>query len=354
MWRIENQTPFAVDRTWIRDENGAEVWVVAVKATYDLLPDGSTRVSKRQEVVNSATVFHEDGSPIHETDLGPAKNATDVWLAGHAWSQSGKPITHMEAGFELGPIKRKALITGDRESRPFLQGGSSGPIPFLRIPLTWARAYGGDGPDYLRTGNPVGCGISKDNQGRTRIPNIEATGYFQQFGQEGMGFGPQPRHWPARHKFAGTYDEVWRKTRAPLQALDVDPLHWQVVSKSQQVHGRVRGGELLTLCGVTPPGFSPSGIYRAYIPKLTLGFRTRFYDGSLAITRSVIHNLILLSDQPAISIVHHMVLPCHSKVNLLEATFVTEKLRPLEKSVNNPVQVHRDDISNTGAPDWRA
>ena len=42
MWQIDNRTPFAAERGWVRDRDGAEVWLVAVKCTFDILPDGTT------------------------------------------------------------------------------------------------------------------------------------------------------------------------------------------------------------------------------------------------------------------------------------------------------------------------
>ncbi|MCZ4501146.1 MAG: hypothetical protein JWQ74_3703, partial [Marmoricola sp.] len=115
MWQLDNHTPYAADHTWIRDADGAEVWIVAVKASYELLPDGSLRTAARQIPVNSGTVLHEDGvSPLFETDLGPPKPATDVWLSGHAWSQSGQPIEKMRAGFAVGPVVREVAVHGDR------------------------------------------------------------------------------------------------------------------------------------------------------------------------------------------------------------------------------------------------
>ena len=32
MWQVDNRTPFAAERGWVRDRNGAEIWLVAVKA----------------------------------------------------------------------------------------------------------------------------------------------------------------------------------------------------------------------------------------------------------------------------------------------------------------------------------
>jgi len=36
MWALKNRTPYAAERTWVRDRSGAHHWIVAVKATFDL------------------------------------------------------------------------------------------------------------------------------------------------------------------------------------------------------------------------------------------------------------------------------------------------------------------------------
>ena len=51
MWQLDNRTPFAAERGWVRDRDGTEIWLVAVKATFDVLPDGTTQVSKEQPPV---------------------------------------------------------------------------------------------------------------------------------------------------------------------------------------------------------------------------------------------------------------------------------------------------------------
>lgn len=339
MWQLDNKTPYAADTAWIRDADGAEIWIVSVKATYELLPDGSTCVAAYQAPVNSGLIMDADGkSPLFETDLGPAKHATDVWLVGHAHSQSGKPIQRMHAGFALGSISREIQVIGDREWRGFLRTGASEPTPFTRMPLTWARALGGDGPD-CSTGNPVGCGIAREEDGRRPLPNLEhisrAQGSFLASNIT-QGLGPVPRHWPLRRQYAGTYDDAWQKNRAPLQATDLDPRHWQVAPKEQQAKGHLKGGEALMLKGLTAAGFAPGGIYHSILPKLSLAFKTVFYDGSIAEARSAIHNVILQPDGvdgsgPLVSVVHHMALPCHAKVNQLRSTIITEKTRPLDR-----------------------
>jgi hypothetical protein len=328
MWQIDNKTPFAVDSTWIRDADGAEVWIVALKATYELLQNHTTRIAAQQVPVNSGLILHEDGkSPLFETDMGPAKNATDIWLVGHAHSQNGQAITKMRAGFAIGSVTRQIVVMGDRDGSKFF----AKPQPFLQMPLTWARAYGGAGPD-CRSGNPVGCGIVAQADGNRPLPNLLCPGSAR----TAQGVGPIPRHWPQRSQYAGTYDAAWQRERAPLQAADLDPSHWQVAMPEQQVKGRLKGGERFALQGVTPAGFAPDGIYSSVLPKLTLGFKTSFYDGHSESSRSVIHSVIFLPDGvdgsgPLVSVVHHMALPCHARVNQLARTVITEKNRPLDK-----------------------
>ena len=94
------------------------------------------------------------------------------------------------------------------------------------------------------------------------------------------------------------------------------------------------------LQGITPAGFAPKGVYRSRLPKLTLGFTTRFYDGSTQPSHSVIHSVILQPDGlegsgPLVSVVHHMALPCHAKVNQLDRTLITEKQRPLDRAAES-------------------
>jgi len=329
MWALENHTAYAADHCWVRDADGAEIWIVAVKATYELLPDGSTRVAQHQEPVNAGLVTHADGiSPEHETDLGPQKAATDVWLAGHAWSQNGQPVPHLQVEFEVGPVARRINVYGDRH----WVGGlvASQPEPFTQMPLTWARAYDGNLPGGA-AGNAAVPGASKAAPGPRLLPNLEhPQNLFDR--SASLGVGPIPGHWPQRARHAGTYDAKWQATRAPLQAADLDPRYWQVSTPEQQVPERLKGGENVMLLNLTPPGFAKHGLYRTRIPRLTLGFKTHFHDGSSATSRSVIHNLILLPDLPALCVVHHMALPCHPKVNLLDRTVITEKNRPLDRT----------------------
>lgn len=91
MWQINNQTPYAIKESWIRGREGEEIWIVALKATWDILPNGTTRLSSVQSPVNAGKVLHNDGtSLLYDTDLGPEKKATDIILNGCAQAAGGK------------------------------------------------------------------------------------------------------------------------------------------------------------------------------------------------------------------------------------------------------------------------
>ncbi|WP_418648814.1 DUF2169 family type VI secretion system accessory protein [Thauera butanivorans] len=332
MWQIDNHSPFAVGREWIRDVDGREVWIVAVKATYDILADGSTRIATEQPPVLSGPVKDEDGSPRYDTDLGPPKPATDIILAGHAYAQGGRPVTELQAGFQVGKLQRMARIVGGRQWKRSLLGTSpTPPESFVCMPLTWTRSLGGtDEPAVQATGNPVGCGLAVEGA----LPNIEHPAHPLASLTKlppVFGFGPVPRHWPWRMRYAGTYDEVWSNTRRPLQPIDLDPRHWQIAPPEQQYPGYLRGGEEVMLTHLVPPAIAPKGRLSFQVPKLSLSFETRFYDNTRERSRSRIHTLILEPDHPRIGVVHHMALPCHPKVNLLDRTIIRVKQRPLDR-----------------------
>jgi hypothetical protein len=233
-------------------------------------------------------------------------------------------------------MRRLALVSGDRYWQRGVQFDSpSKPIPFLRMPLVFERAFGGDAPDAEHhSGNPLGLGIQPDADGRVWLPNVEA--HDHPIGNPGdrpapLGFGPIPGHWPQRRQYAGTYDAAWFEQRYPLPPQDLDPRHWQLAPAAQQAAGHLRGGEEVMLVNLTPPGYAADGKLAFKLPKLTLAFQTYFTDGSSVASRSVIHSLILEPDYPRISIVHHMAVPCHAQVNRLDKTRILQKQRPLDR-----------------------
>ncbi len=332
MWQIENRTRFAAERGWVRDRNGAEVWVVAVKCTFDIKPDGSTEIAEEQPPV--LRVPEHTGEPgksslRYEADLVLTKTTTDVIVLGHAYAPGGRPVTQLDVGFKVGPVQKVLRVFGDRKWNGF---GPSAPQPFLKMPIVYERAYGGmdrksDHPERdWDWRNPVGTGfaVAGDHMGDVALPNIEYPNEpFRSWNDRPRpaGFGPIACHWQPRVAFAGTYDEKWMKERQPLLPDDFDERYFQCAPADQQAPAFLRGGEPVVLRGL-----NAGGELRFTLPKVFLGFDTRFYDGSREIhTRRALHTVILEPDGPRASLVFQSALPCHSKVQQLARTIVSVK-----------------------------
>jgi hypothetical protein len=335
MWQVDNRTPFAAERGWVRDREGAEVWLVAVKATFAIRPDGTTEIAKEQPpVLRLPEHYGEPGksSVRYDADLVLTKNTSDVIVVGHALAPDGRPVTQLDVGFRVGPVQKVLRVFGDRT---WGASGASGPQTFARMPIVYERAYGGVDPksetpekdwDWR---NPVGTGFaaSGSHADGMRLPNIEDPKNLigsRRDRPAPAGFGVIASHWQPRVGFAGTYDDHWMKTRQPLLAEDMDDRWFQSVPADQQAPQFLRGGEPVVLLNLTP-----GGNLRFALPRLYLGFETRFYDGSREIHRKrALHTVILEPDHasgPRVSLVWHSALPCHFKVQTLERTVITLK-----------------------------
>jgi hypothetical protein len=332
MWEVDNRTPFAAERAWVRDRDGAEIWLVAVKATFDILPDGSMIPSKEQPpVLYVPEYFGEPGksSIKYEADLIRTKTTTDVLVVGQAHAPGGKAATEIDAGFRVGPLQKILRVIGDRT---WEGGGISKPEPFVTMPLCYERAFGGvdlksEHPDRdWEWPNPLGTGfaVSRANSNGLSLPNFEYPDRLIGSWDDRpppAGFGPVGSHWQPRASYAGTYDDNWMKNRQPLLPEDFDDRFHQCAPADQQAPQFLTGGEPVVLLNLTP-----SGNLRFLLPKVFLGFDTRFYDGDRQIHKTrKLHSVILEPDFPRVSLVWHSALPCHFKVQKLERTIVTLK-----------------------------
>ena len=339
MWILKNLTPFAAERTWVRDFDGAEVWLVAVKGSFLIQPDGTQILDTEQTEVSRVPEFAGEpglSSLLCDSDLVHTKSRTDVLLHGHAYSPEGSPTTSVDVRLKLADVDKTLRVVGDRVIERGLIGMGvqlSSPQPFTRMPITYEQSFGGtDQKDEhpKRHGweprNPVGVGFGmyQDHVIGTPAPNIEhlKSSYADWRHGEPAGFGPIARHWAPRVGLAGTYDEAWEKTRSPLLPSDFDELFYQCAPQDQQVPGFLKGGENVELNNLTPEGF-----LSFKLPRVTLGLTTRFYDGTEAAHRADLHTVVIQPDERRFQMVWHSKLACHQKVNKLEVTEIVLKRR---------------------------
>jgi len=333
MWQLENRTPYAAQRSWVRAKDGAEIWLVAVKCSFDIQPDGTTVASAEQPPVVSVPEYvgmPGQSSLRYDMDLVRTKTTTDILLLGHAHAPRGQPVTALDVGFRVGPVVKRLHVTGDR----VWQGGeASQPVPFVTMPLVYERAYGGMDPASRQTAhpqwdvrNPVGTGFAQSASGieGLRLPNIEAPDQLVKAWSDRpapAAPGPVCVDWQPRLGFAGTYDEAWQQKRFPLLPVDFDDRHYQAAPADQQAPSFLTGGEPVALVHLTPGGES---LFE--LPRVVLGLETFFSDGERRLhERPRLNTVILEPELMRVSLVWHSALPCHPKVHKLLKTRVIEK-----------------------------
>ncbi|MGO8902365.1 MAG: DUF2169 domain-containing protein [Isosphaeraceae bacterium] len=342
MWALDNRTPFAAERTWVRDQNGAEIWIVAVKGTFRIKPDGKVEMSDDQAPIERVPKYRGEpgkSSMLYESDLVQTKPTTDILLHGCAHAPNGKPASQVDVTLKVDDLTKTLRVFGDRTWKSGVLGVSmTSTEPFVQMPITYEKAFGGvdqksDNPKNQGTErrNPVGTGFAVEAEHLVdqKVPNVEdprslITSWKHR--PRPAGFGPIARDWSPRVELAGTYEEKWEKERLPLPPEDFNERFFQCAPQDQQTQQYLKGGELVELKNMTP-----AGSLRFCLPRVALGFETMFSRGQLVRHRCTLHTVILEPDRSRVLMVWHSMLPCHSKVYKLQRTTV------LRKSVLQPI-----------------
>ncbi|MFK7986717.1 MAG: DUF2169 domain-containing protein [Sandaracinaceae bacterium] len=181
---------------------------------------------------------------------GVPKSRAEALLAGHAYAPGGEATT-CPVEWSLGGIHRRASVIGDRV---WEREVPSAPAPFSSMPLTWERAFGGEG----FKDNPLGRGHAPtdvDGVSVHRLPNVEHPDRLIRSLQDRpppLGFGGIDLRWPTRAQHRGTYDNAWLESRFPGFADDLDWRHWNLALPEQQQDDAFRGDESFVLRNLHP------------------------------------------------------------------------------------------------------
>ena len=336
MWLIANKTPFAADHAWVIDREGNKLWMVAVKAAFDVLPDGRCQLSGQSEPVWPVSQPHGafgKSSLRYEADLLGLKETTDVLVLGDAVAPGGGVATVLDVVLQAGPIRKRLRVTGDRTWTRSIFGGvnMSAPQPFERMPLTYERAYGGwdksasEERDHRLEGrNPVGTGFSVrvENCVGGRLPNVE---YPEQLIRHWTdrpapaGLNAVDCAWSPRRELAGTYDQAWRQQRFPLWAEDFDARYNNAAPADQQTPAFLRGGEQVDVLNM-----SPGGRLSFVLPRIELAFRTRFGTERLDHAGQLC-TVIVEPNRSRLAMVWQSAIVCNRRADELDETLVVDK-----------------------------
>ena len=309
MWLLDNETSFAAERTWTRDERGAEFWLVAIRAAFEIDAEGRQHIADEQTEVQRSPLYA--GDPVREEmlsdcDFALSKAGTDVLVAGHAHARRGQPTVQSRLRLKVADIDKTVDVVGDRT---FFAGDVSTamtqPAVFEAIPLSWSRAFGGwddEGSDWVPE-NPAGRGFATDSRRLvgTPAPNFEYPDAPYRSPRSGKpaGFGPVAYHWRPRVGYGGTYDKAWEERRDPLLPADFDRRYFRCAPADQQTASFLIGYEEVRL-----GGFTPDGPFNFVLPRVVFDVVTRFRGAPDVRQVPDIHTLSIHPDRQRFELVY--------------------------------------------------
>jgi hypothetical protein len=249
-----NATRMAASYNFGLDPSGRDLLVIVVKGTFVLpMTGGDVRLLDDQVPLVMADTFTGQpgtSAPLHEVDFAPRKGMCDVLLVGHARAPDSRPLQRMTVGLRVGRLTKAFDVVGDRVWLDGSAGTSaSAPRHFSEMPVSYDVAFGGTSTasDDVRQhdaflSNPVGRGWGTSRTGESLdgkpLPNTEETGQVVRRASGNyrpMALGPLGRGWSQRVRFAGTYDDGWRRDAFPFLPSDFDELFYQAAPEDQQI-----------------------------------------------------------------------------------------------------------------------
>jgi uncharacterized protein YjbI with pentapeptide repeats len=183
-----------------------------------------------------------NGAPL---DAGFPKPLGELLLTATAYPPK-PPAIACSVRAQLGRVDKTLWVVGDRT---WERGVASSPAPFESMPLSYARAFGGEG----FADNPEGKGFNAPEGGA--LPNLEdPRAPLRRRGDRPAPacFGPIDSTWPARASKLGTYDQDWFENLFPGFARDFDPRFFNAAPADQQLVGFVAPGERFVLENLHP------------------------------------------------------------------------------------------------------
>ena len=342
---LNNETPFAAERTWIRDERGAEFWLVAIRACFDIDAEGTQTPSQDQTPVQRAPVFAGDPMAtglVTDSDFALSKTSTDILVEGLAVPSRGEPATEALIRFKVADVDKTLKVHGHRAIFEGASGiGLTAPAPFVEMPVTWEQTYGGwdQRGNEWEPRNPAGRGFAThaSHLVDTQAPNVEYPDhpYRSQASGRPAGIGPVAHHWQPRVRYGGTYDQRWTDTRDPLVPADFDRRYYRSAPEDQQTRAPLIGYEEVRL-----GGFSADGVLGFILPRLSIDVITKFRQGRDVRQVPTIYTLWLYPSRRRFEIVYQTALevPPGREEKLVGTTV---RLRP---RVGTPPSIQRSGV----------
>lgn len=326
MPEVDNATPFGACAIPSCDRDGRDILLVVVAAHFEMPGPGNRtdrlRLLPQQDPPPIADEYvGEPGrSSIHrEGQSAYTRPATDIYVSGTAFAPHGTPVTQMNVGVRVGPCAIELSVSGDRIWQRALTYGvtPSSAKPFVKMPLVWERAFGGtatgsaEHQSAFDSRNPVGCGYETDPTAAIGkpLPNIEDPGQrLRQLSDRPRptGVAPVARYWQPRASYSGTYDETWKRERAPHWPLDFDERFFCAAVSELQASPHLAGGETVHL-----DGLHPDGAITFALPALRMVARSRFVDRTVR-TVPILDGVLIETDTASLTLYYRAAVPMPS------------------------------------------
>jgi len=325
MLQLDNKTPFDSQIMLTTNPQGAEVIVLAVKATFTLLPTVSVAAEQLPLSLEDEYLADPASSSLrYASDMLLPKPGSDLILNGHAYAPNGQKVEVIDTHLSIANISKTLRVFGDRL---WINGGISAPVPFDKMPLIYENAYGGvhhfqpdkpiapDSAIAFAT-NPLGKGFIGKRKNNEMIgealPNLEDPRHLMRVPYDQpnpMNYGYTLPIWEPRKNYAGTYDENWNKTRAPYLPVDFDERFFLNGSAGLSFERtRFEGGETVRLINL----MEGCADIQFELPSCSLGSTFRL-DGKWHESPLAIETIVIEPDLNHFFIVWKTVFNCNKK-----------------------------------------
>jgi len=265
---MDNRTDFEAHPQVLLDVDGEKL-VTVVKASFEL-PRGESELviapEERNRPVRPADLpwGEPDVSSIgYPSDLCLRKPGSDVIVVGKGYAPGDRPVPSFDVHVSVGDLSKSLRLFGPRVWTGNRLGMTK-PSPIAELELRYEHAWGGfddEDPDDIaeEPRNPIGRGKVSDPARRAGQPAPQIEDPYHLISNLDVepppaGVGAVGRHWMPRRKFAGTYDEVWQETRAPLPPIDLDDRFNLCATPDLCSATPLKSGETVKLYNLLPGG----------------------------------------------------------------------------------------------------
>ena len=221
-----------------------------VITTFALHPDGPAESPYMSQVWPIAMSGLGEGDILDE---GWPKAAGEFVAYGAAFCPAGFTEQPISVRIKIGTLEKQLAVFGNRTIN--IAGSIRQPSPFIRMPITAANAFGGEGYEK----NPLGKGATPitNETGITEwpMPNVELPNklMIKQSDQlDPAGFWALQQAAPQRKQYLGPFDDAWIKHRWPHLPIATGPAFFQSAPDDQQLKDFFKGDERIVIHNMHP------------------------------------------------------------------------------------------------------